>query len=410
VQAEGDPETPDSSTYRAAFQSGIAALLRGDGEAALAQLELAADHLGEHPQAELARVRAVLLTGDFRQTMAWATLLVGEHPDFPAAPAWLAWLLDRAGNTSAASATLEAALARWPNHPTLVAARCELLIDRGNAVAAAKLLDGLPNELGAHPDIRRLRRRAMLAIGQAASAPPIETAGALPAGAGMDNGLWPAPYASRWPGSAARLPRCANAFLLPGEQELITDPAVLTPGTRFWVRDAFGVLAEATPIAPTPAAATGRLRLASPWRVKSSTRTLPHPLASARNGTLCFVLGHPVVDPWSGALPAVEPGVVVRASLQTGAQMQLSMRFGVHHPGSPVFDGNGHLIGLVKAPAADGADGLLPGAAWSALGLEGLGGLRASAVADGAAKPDLPGSDELYESLLPRIFALFVDA
>lgn len=284
----------------------------------------------ESPEADIGQVRADLLGGEFRRASAFALLVSGEHADSPEALAIGAFLEERAGQTDRAIDFLSKALLKDPDAVPLVGALSEILLDRGRYREAVELLDGWTRSHAPQPDIDALRLRAERVSAQTSN---------IVAGQQGGVGRWPAPYFEPFPqgvkGSAT------NGFVIDDGKRVVTlaDAAAHARGA-IYVRNGLGRLRKAA-FEKVDNNGLATLRLEKPYDARSGL------VAAVVPGRPASVVGFGVVDSREASWPALTAGLLIRprgmGPLRISADLPQSIS------GSPVFDPQGRLVGVVSA-------------------------------------------------------------
>ena len=415
------------------LQANDAMVLR-DTNRALRLFEEAATQFGERPEAELGQVRAHLLAGDFRQAVAFANLVVGEHSDHAPAVALLALIEDRSGHTEVATSRLNAALQRWPDAASPRGALAEILIDRGLASKAIPLIEEWHARHPEAADILRLRARAALAIGDEAevarwrlkAADAYAAAGQLAKArayvarsSSINHRLttadkvkavrldsdWPPPEFDTWPLALVERANVGNGVVIDGGRRIATDAALaFTVGMRAVVRNGLGAIRTGQVERRDEQSGTAVLLLERPYDPTASIP--PARFRQALPGQFCFSLGFPVVADVEGGYPVLSSGIVVRTRMGSTGLMQITSWLSPDQRGAPLFDTAGNLIGIYQ-----GKDDQVTQASQAKLGrgffAAGLGSLEEQSQTS-PSKPSTRSTDELYQELLPAVVEVVV--
>ena len=414
------------------------ALAHRDAPVALLRYEQAATQFGEKPEAELGQVRVHLLGGSFREALAFANLVVGEHADFPPAIALLAFIEDRSGHMEMAIARLEAALSRRPNSPSLRAALAEILIDRGNVTKAVSLLDTWIGQHSNDADILRLRARAAMHVGDAKALsvwrlrsadayatmgqrarsqlfsnpekPKSFVPGTVSGIYSMDD--WPPPAFEPWPTANLNQSNVGNGVVIDAGKRVITAASrTASVGDRAYVRNGLGQMRKAIVESRDDASGLAVLLLDAPYEIKSAIA--PANVKAAKPGGFCFALGFPVVGDIDGNFPVLSQGIVVRTRMGSAALTQFTAWLSPDQRGAPLFDSAGNLIGIYRGNGDQieqaRQDGL--GNGNFAAGIDAI--ITHTKERDATQTPptSIPAAhstDELYEKLLPAVLSIVV--
>lgn len=252
--------------------------------------------------AELEQLRAELQAGEYRRALTLASHIAGGHPEVPAGGALYAWLLHFGGQARFALRVLEQALQRQPEDTLLLQVR------------------------------QRLRQ-------------PWPLADAALRGAGL------APQASGIQAAAGS--RSAGSALLAADGARAYAPAALLAGARtLWLRDGLGRTVQGS-AGRTLDGGVVELALAP---------ALPAP-ADFETATRAPFAGSPgVTVEYAPAAEAAPSWPLLRAGF-FGREGRLGLDVPPGPRGGPVFDLAGRVQGIAL-PAADGADRLLPAAAF----------------------------------------------
>jgi tetratricopeptide (TPR) repeat protein len=379
--SSNSPET----RQRALILEAEAALALGQPSRAAGQFEQAASQFRESPEAEVGQIRAYFQEGDVRHAIAFGNIVAAEHPDFTEALALLAWFEDRVGHTDHALAKLRDARSKTPDDVALLGGMAEILIDRGMASEAIQALDTWMARNPAKGVIHRLRAKAALASGDwddalrwrsrsahayesegdlaqaktlrdwLASADPLGQASrsieTLPVRTKPDS-MPPAP-ASTWHSprmETISLPKgmavsTGNGFIVDNGRRVITHARVVAKTTGdVVVRNGLGQVRKARVERRYDKEGLALLRLAQAYPADWSLK--PEGMAAPDGIKFCFVLGYSVADTLDSASPVIAPGLVFRADTGVAGLMQITSALSRGHSGSPVFDTQGHLIGI----------------------------------------------------------------
>lgn len=330
TQAAGGLDLSKEAKFRGLLAAADTALREGKPGLAHDLYVQAEGQSEESPDADIGQVRADLLGGEFRRASAFALLVSGEHADSAEALALGAFLEERAGQADRAIDFLRNALLKDPSAVPLVGALSEILLDRGRCQEAAALLDGWIRSHSPQPDVAALRLRAGRVCMQASN---------LTAGTTPGVGRWPAPYFEPFPQDV--LGRTANGVVTDDGRRVVTlADAVAHVGGPIYVRNGLGQLRMANFEKVENGLAT--LRLEMPYDAHSSLTSL----APAVPGRPASVVGFGIVDPREASWPALTSGLLIRprgeGPLRVSADLPQSIA------GSPVFDPQGHLVGLIS--------------------------------------------------------------
>ncbi len=442
-QAEQDLLTPSEqlsqeSEFHNIMRRANNALLQRDAAQALSLYEQAATQFGEKPEAELGQIRARLLNGSFREALAFANLVVGEHTDFPPAIALLALIEDRSGHMETAIARLEAALQRWPESDALLGALAEILIDRGDVTKSISVLNERIANRSDNIDILRLRARAAMRVGDAQA---LISWRSRVANAYADNGQppraqlftnskrttpfdpelistnqlsgdWPPPAFEQWPAANPDQINIGNGVVIGSGLRVITAASLAERvGQRVFVRNGLGHVREGRVESLDESTGLAVLLLDSPYDSKSSIE--PVGFKAATPGGFCFALGFPVVGDIDGNYPVLSQGVVVRTRMGSATLTQFTAWLSPDQRGAPLFDSAGNLIGIYRGTGdqidAARRDGL--GNGNFAAGIQAISTqfrMHEAAQNPPEPTPTLRSSDELYEKLLPKVVGIIV--
>jgi len=402
---------------------------------------------GESAEAEIGMVRAYLLAGEFKKTIASANLVAAEHSDVNDTTALLAYLEDREGQTTKALTKLEDALKKYPDDVPLVAAYAEILIDHLAAPQAISLLDTWISKNPPQGDIYRLRARAALltgniqelinwrmkaalayeAAGEQQAAQPLrawlsriqdkallQETSTTKTATTKNNIRWPAANFSDFPLSSNNT-SSGNGFVIDKGQRVITNASlVVNAGKDIWVRNGLGELRAAKIEKIVPDQGLALLRLITPY---PSDWSLPNlSLQAPKNVRFCFVFGYPITDNLEASYPMLIPSVLVRTDVGVGNLMQISDSLGKDNSGSPVFDQSGHFIGMTLGnhePLKDIVDReSILGKGFFAVRAEALRALLPKSMQSHSkrlkGKVTNPSVEELYEKLQPAVVSIIV--
>ncbi len=423
------------------MQLANSALMKRDATLALSLYEQAATQFGERPQAELGQIHARLLSGSFREALAFANLVVGEHADFPPAVALLAFLEDRSGHKEIGIARLEAALKRWPESVSLRAALAEILIDHGSVSKAISLLDDGIEHHSDNADLLRLRARAATLAGNPRVAAHWRGRGAdayketaertrlqqLPDGVtvrGADSiysdlthsiqkfDNWPPPIFEHWPTEDLNPINVGNGIVIDAGRRVLTVASLATRiGEGAFVRNGTGQVRKGIVESRDDVTGLAVLLVDPPYDSKSSIESVGFKAATA--GGFCFTLGFPVVGDIDGNYPVLSQGIVVRTRMGSATLTQFTAWVSPEQRGAPLFDSAGNLIGIYRGTGDQietaKRDGL--GNGNFAVGIESV--TAHSKVLEAPQKPLVStpifrSPDELYEKLLPLVVSIVV--
>ncbi len=331
AQAAAPLDISKEAMFRSLLSKADTALREGEPELAHDLYVQAEGQSEESPEADIGQVRADLLAGEFRRASAFALLVSGEHADSSEALAIGAFLEERAGQTDRAIDFLRKALLKDPDAVPLVGALSEILLDRGRYQEAVELLDGWIRGHSPQPDVDALRLRAERVSMQKSDV----VAGMQP---GM--GHWAAPYFEPFPDVKGKN---TNGFVIDGGSRVVTlAEAVAHVGGPIYVRNGLGRLRKAT-LDRVDNNGLATLRLEKPYDARSSLLLF----AAAVPGRPASVVGFGVVDPREASWPALTSGLLIRprgeGPLRVSADLPQSIA------GSPVFDPQGRLVGVVSA-------------------------------------------------------------
>lgn len=395
-------DTPEAR-YRALMSQAAGALASGEPRRAALLYEQAGTQFGESVEAELGQVRAYLEGGDFRQAVAFANLVAGEHAESMAALALLAYIEDRGGQTERALARLRAARAAAPDDVALLGSMAEILIDRGAAAQAIAALDAWIARSPPQGDIYALRARAALANGDGEGAlrwRARAAAAANMAAAGTASS-WPAPHFQPMSIPVGAAAVAANGFVVDAGSRVVTlARAVAGAHGAIAVRNGLGQVRRARVEAVHDQAGLAVLRLEQPYDAAWSIRR--EQMAEPAAGRSCAVLAYPVAGSLDPTYPALGPGIVLRTGIGANGYAQITSALGA--AGSPIFDPAGHLVGIALGNSPADQQGL--GKGNFAIGTAALLGLLPAAAPSTATAPPPPAissSDELYERMLPAL-------
>ncbi len=418
------------------MQRADSALLQRQIAQALSLYEQAATQFGERPEAELGQVRARLLGGSFREALAFANLVAGEHADFPPAIALLAYIEDRSGHTEMATGRLDAALKRWPDSHALRAALAEILMDHGDVAKAVSLLDEWIGQDSNNANVLRLRARAAMLVGDKKALIDFRsrTANAYAETGRTSRSLlfakstkpnsfdsesvrpnhsfdeWPAPGFEPWPTANLEHAIFGNGVVIDAGQRVITAASLTARvGDRAHVRNGLGQMRNAVVESRDEATGLAILLLDTPYDMKSGIASAN--IKAAKPGGFCFALGFPVVGDIDGSFPVLSQGIVVRTQMGSAALTQFTAWLSSDQRGAPLFDSAGNLIGIYRGTGAQieavRNDGL--GNGNFAAGIEAIKVQtkeRDASQTPPASIPTLRSTDELYEKLLPTVVSI----
>jgi tetratricopeptide (TPR) repeat protein len=381
---EASPNSPETR-QRALILEAEAALALGQPGRAAGRFEQAAGQFRESPEAEVGQVRAYFQEGDVRHAIAFGNIVAAEHPGFTEALALLAWLEDRVGHTDHALATLRDARSKTPDDVALLGALAEILADRGMAGEAIQALDAWMARNPAKAVIYRLRAKAALASGdrgdalrwRARSAHAYESEGDLAQAETLRDWLASAgpsgragrsadaPPARAKPDSAPPAPASAwhpphtetialpegmavstgNGLIVDNGRRVVTQAGVVAKATGdVVVRNGLGQVRKARVERRYDKEGLALLRLAQAYPAGWSLK--PEGMAAPDGIKFCFVLGYPLADTLDSTSPVIAPGLVFRADAGVAGLMQITSALSGGQGGSPVFDTQGHLIGI----------------------------------------------------------------
>jgi tetratricopeptide (TPR) repeat protein len=332
AQAAAPLDISKEAVFRSLLSKADTALREGKPELAHDLYVQAEGQSEESPEADIGQVRADLLAGEFRRASAFALLVSGEHADSSEALAIGAFLEERAGQTDRAIDFLRMALLKDPDAVALVGALSEILLDRGRYQEAVELLNGWVRGHSPQPDVDALRLRAERVSMQTSN---------VVAGQRPGVGHWPAPYFEPFPEDVKG--KATNGFVIDDGSRVVTlAEAVAHVGGPIYVRNGLGRLRKAT-LERVDNSGLATLRLEKPYDARSS---LPQ-FAAAVPGRPASVVGFGVVDPREASWPALTSGLLIRprgeGPLRVSADLPQSIA------GSPVFDPQGRLVGVISA-------------------------------------------------------------
>jgi tetratricopeptide (TPR) repeat protein len=332
AQAAAPLDISKEAVFRSLLSKADTALRAGKPELAHDLYVQAEGQSEESPEADIGQVRADLLAGEFRRASAFALLVSGEHADSSEALAIGAFLEERAGQTDRAIDFLRMALLKDPDAVALVGALSEILLDRGRYQEAVELLNGWVRGHSPQPDVDALRLRAERVSMQTSN---------VVAGQRPGVGHWPAPYFEPFPEDVKG--KATNGFVIDDGSRVVTlAEAVAHVGGPIYVRNGLGRLRKAT-LERVDNSGLATLRLEKPYDARSS---LPQ-FAAAVPGRPASVVGFGVVDPREASWPALTSGLLIRprgeGPLRVSADLPQSIA------GSPVFDPQGRLVGVISA-------------------------------------------------------------
>jgi hypothetical protein len=285
--------------------------LLAEGEGALARLEVEgalrsfeqAAALAHAADTELGLVRTYMQGGEYRRAVAFVAHTATAHRDQPGGAALYAWLLKSGGYPDQALRMLKEAEQRFPGDPLL----------------------------------QRVRQ--------------LLGAGTAPDGSLLDPPARLAPYGPATLPAAARV--AGSAVLLDGGRALVPASS-LKAGSRFWVRDGLGRLAQATP--ERGGTANGVVTL----RLKPELPPLTYPVAprDAFPGSPAFLVEYVAAPTPHPAWPLLSSGFL-GAAAGSGGDRELGLDVAAGPRGGPVFDAAGRFIGMAL-PAGKGPGVLVP--------------------------------------------------
>jgi hypothetical protein len=378
------------------LEAAQSALSRGDAQRAVELFDQLAQQTISVP-AEVGLVRASLQAGRFREAIAHADHLRGDHRESIEGAAMAAYLQDRIGRTEVALQQLDALQKRVPEHFAPLAARAEILIDRAHPQDARKLLENWRDRHAADArdaDLLRLLDRARLAMGET----PLRDS------AGGSGGRWPAPaFRSSDQAAHARIAEAGNGIVMDGGSRVLTLRAIAARGGgRFLVRNSRGELRIARRSSDATSGELVRLDLEKNFPTEWSLP--PERIATGDGVRFCFAFGY-AVPGGPPAYPVFATGLLLRADTGDRHVMQITSALTAGHAGSPLFDSYGRLIGLALGPESKLSDGisLTPqlGNGQFAVPIEGA--RPAPVVRPGEKTPPQPQIEQLYEDLSPAI-------
>jgi tetratricopeptide (TPR) repeat protein len=327
AQAAAPLDISKEALFRSLLAKGDTALREGKPGLAHDLYVQAEGQSEESPEADIGQVRADLLGGEFRRASAFALLVSGEHADSAEALAIGAFLEERAGQTDRAIDFLRKALLKDPDAVPLVGALSEILLDRGRYQEAVELLDGWTRRHAPQQDIEALRLRAERVSTRTSN---------IVAGRQHGVGRWPAPYFEPFPESG----KATNGFVIDdGKRVMTLADAVAHARGPIYVRNGLGRLRKAA-FEKVDNNGLATLLLEKPYDARSSL------FAAAVPGRPASVVGFGVVDSREASWPALTSGLLIRPR-GTGP-LRISADLPESISGSPVFDPQGHLVGVVS--------------------------------------------------------------
>jgi hypothetical protein len=287
--------------------------------------------------------------------------------------------------------------ARAPGHFAPVAARADILIERGHAAQAQDLLRRWierPDANARDADLLRVLDRARLATGTAPLRAPAATS----------SGSWPAPAFRPFGAEAAgRAAQAGNGVIVDGGARILTLQSVARRGGgRFAVRNGRGEIRIARRPESGSSGELARLVLVEHFPQEWSLQ--PERIAAGEGVRFCFAFGY-AVPGGPPSFPAFATGLLLRADAGEHHVMQITSPLTAAHAGSPLFDPYGRLIGLVLGADSRLADGssLTPqlGKGQYAVPIEGA--RPVALLKPGERTPPQPQIEQLYEDLAPAI-------
>lgn len=161
-------------------------------------------------------------------------------------------------------------------------------------------------------------------------------ASSVAAGTKPAEGRWPAPYFEPLPEGG----KATNGFVIDDGKRVVTlAGAVEHARGRIYVRNGLGRVHEAT-LERVDSNGLATLRLEKPYDVPSS------PSAAGVPGRPASVVGFGVVDPREASWPALTSGLLIRP--RGSGPLRISADLPQSISGSPVFDPQGRLVGVVS--------------------------------------------------------------
>lgn len=308
---EAHDAPPARAAERAALlEDGERALQRGDAEAARQAFERAGQ-IAHSADAEIGLVRADMQAGRYGEAVAFVAHTAGAHRQEPAGALLHAWLLALGGQADAARRRLDALTADQPSA-------------RPRAQALRALID----------DDRRRPGAAWLQ-------PPLRLAP-------YPSGTRPAP------GSRVR-----GAATLLGDGRVAWAPAAALKAcgaSPAWLRNGLGQTTAARP-SRGAAAPRGLVALATATPLPAGAETAaraPFP------GSPGYLVAHVAAPDAAAAWPRLGAGFFLAPADRPDADIHLGVPAPAGAVGSPVFDANGALAGVLGASGPGGRITVVP--------------------------------------------------